>query len=185
MAWNGHLSLDVLSVLAKTVRWTRCIDPSPGQSPSESDQTFLVNFDPRANSAKFMRLCRVSDDEHVIERTVCKALYIYHANLLGWSCRCSGYRRAVDELGDALRFWVFRESWDRDLWTWLALMTANAARRGKLAYLQMEVMARFLTLDDPSHDWEYLQSVTKKFLFHRVLDHEWKICWDTAKAAMA
>ncbi len=116
---------------------------------------------------------------------ICKAVYIYHANLLGWTCRCSGYRQVVEELGSALRFWDFRETWSRDLWTWLALITANAARRGKMEHLQMEVMMSLFALSDDVQDWDSMRKVTKSFLYHSKLDREWKLCWDMAKSSKA
>jgi len=142
-----------------------------------------MNFDPRANSADLMRLCRVSDEEHMVERAICKAVYVYHANLLGWTCRCSGYRQVVEELGNALRLWVFQSApvGDKDLWKWIALITANAARRGKLEHLQTDAMMSLLALEDSNQGWEQMQTVTKKFLYHSRLDREWKSCWDRAK----
>ncbi|KAJ9605016.1 hypothetical protein H2200_010405 [Cladophialophora chaetospira] len=183
VASQGGLSVEVLAILAKTVHWTRCIDPRPGESPSGTDQAFLMNFDPRANSAELMRLCRVSDEGHIIERAICKAVYIYHANLLGWTCRCSGYRQVVEELGHALRLWVFREAWNKNLWKWLALITANAARRGKLEHLQTEAMTSLLAMDESDKEWEQLRTVTKEFLYHSKLEREWKSCWDQAQIA--
>ena len=180
IALDSQLSIKLLTILAKTIYWTRCIDPEPGQGPRQPDQAFLTSFDPQANSAELIRLCRLVDDSRVAERAICKALYIYHANLLGWTCRCSGYRRVVEELGETLRLWQFRELWDRDLWKWLALMTANAARRGKLQHLQTDVMASLLGLENAMQDWKSMQEVTQKFLSHCKLDWEWKLCWDTA-----
>ncbi|OCT46770.1 hypothetical protein CLCR_01883 [Cladophialophora carrionii] len=185
LASDGQLSVEVLSSLAKTVRWTRCIDPEPGQSPSGNDQAFLMTFDPRANSADLMRLCRISGEEYAVERAVCKAVYVYHANLLGWTCRCSGYRRVVEELGTALRSWDFHKTWDRDLWKWLALVTANAARRGKLQHLQAELMTRLFASGSSEQDWKSVQLATKKFLFHRTLGREWEMCWDMAHASIS
>ncbi|ETI29032.1 hypothetical protein G647_01485 [Cladophialophora carrionii CBS 160.54] len=185
LASHGQLSVEVLANLAKTVQWTRCIDPEPGQSPSATDQAFLRTFDPRANSADLMRLCRISGEEYAVERAVCKAVYVYHANLLGWTCRCSGYRRVVEELGTALRSWDFHKPWDRDLWKWLALVTANAARRGKLQHLQAEVMTSLFASSGSEQDWKSVQLATNKFLFHRTLGREWEMCWDIAHASIS
>jgi hypothetical protein len=185
LAFDGHLSVEVLSNLAKTVHWTRCIDSEPGKSSSGTDQAFLTNFDPRANSADLMRLCRASSQEHAVERAICKAVYVYYANLLGWTCRCSGYRRVVGELASALRSWDFQETWDRDLWKWLALVTANAARRGKLQHFQAEVMAGLFALGGSGQDWKSVQMAAKKFLFHNKLGREWEMCWDMAHASIA
>ncbi|KIW72343.1 hypothetical protein PV04_00542 [Phialophora macrospora] len=182
LASEGRLSVEVISSLAKTTRWTRCIDPEPGKSPSGIDQAFLTNFDPRANSADLMRLCRVSSEENAVERAICKAVYIYYANLLGWTCRCSGYRRMVEELGNTLRAWDFQETWDKGLWKWLALVTANAARRGKLQQLQTEMMTGLLALGGSGQDWKSVQLETQKFLFHSKLGREWEMCWDMAHA---
>ncbi|KIW96669.1 uncharacterized protein Z519_02060 [Cladophialophora bantiana CBS 173.52] len=181
VAADGHLSSDVLSILANTVRWTTCIDREPGsEAPSEDDQAFLMSFDPRLHSAQIMRLCRLSNEERKVERAVCKALFIYYANLLGWTCRCSGYRRIVEELGDALRCWLFEEAWARDLGEWLALLTANAARRGRLDYLQMEMMAKLVAREYPAQGWESVRAGLKKFLLHSRLEREWKQCWEAA-----
>ncbi|KIX95922.1 uncharacterized protein Z520_08177 [Fonsecaea multimorphosa CBS 102226] len=181
VATDGHLSYDVVSILANTVRWTKLIDREPGsEAPSKEDQVFLTSLDPRLQSAQVMRLCRVSAAGRKMERAICKAVFIYHANLLGWTCRCSGYRRIVEELGDALRLWVFEEPWDRELWEWLALVTANAARRGQLQHLQMEVMAKFVSLGYPTPEWDFIRGVLKKFLLHSRLEREWKFCWETA-----
>ncbi|EXJ65077.1 hypothetical protein A1O7_01417 [Cladophialophora yegresii CBS 114405] len=185
LASDGQLSVEVLSNLAKTVHWSRCIDPEPGQSPSGTDQAFLMTFDPRANSADLMRLCRIAGKDCAVERAVCKAVYVYHANLLGWTCRCSGYRRVVEELGTALRRWDFHKTWDKDLWKWLALVTANAARRGKLQHLQTEVMTSLFASSGSGQDWKSVQTATKKFLYHSALSQEWEICWHMAHASTA
>ncbi|KIW30513.1 uncharacterized protein PV07_06254 [Cladophialophora immunda] len=186
VAADGHLSYDTLSILANTVRWTKLIDRNPGsEAPSKEDQVFLMSLDPRLQSAQVMKLCRVSTPGHNVERAICKAVFIYYANLLGWTCRCSGYRRIVEELGDALRFWVFEESWDRDLWEWLALVTANAARRGQLHYLQMEVMAKFVALGSPVAGWDSIRGGLQKFLLHTRLEREWKFCWETATVSLS
>jgi hypothetical protein len=183
LALESQLSIEVLGILARTIRWTRCIDPAPGLSPSATDQAFLANFDPRANSAELMRLCRVVGEENLVETAICKAIYVYHANLLGWTCRCSGYRRVVEELGEALHRWESRKTWDRELWQWLAMITANAARRGKMQKLQIEVMAWLFAAEDTARDWESMEETTKRFLSHSRLGREWKLCWAVASAS--
>ncbi|OAP62404.1 hypothetical protein AYL99_04607 [Fonsecaea erecta] len=184
VATDGHLSYDVVSVLADTVRWTRLIDREQGSEPlSKEDQAFLMSLDPRLQSARVMRLCRVSAAGHNVEQAICKAVFVYHAHLLGWTCRCSGYRRIVEELGDTLRFWTFGKPWDTELWKWLALVTANAARRGQLHHLQMELMDRFVNLDSPAPGWDSIREVLTKFLFHSRLGREWKLCWETARGS--
>ncbi|KIW84458.1 hypothetical protein Z517_03708 [Fonsecaea pedrosoi CBS 271.37] len=181
VAGDGHLSYDTITILANTDRWTKLIDREAGSDVlSEEDQAFLVSFDPRLQSAQVMRLCRISAAERKIETAICKTVFIYHANLLGWTCRCSGYRRIVEELGDVLRSWVFEETWDRELWEWLAVVTANAARRGQLHSLQMEVMTKLMTLGDPALGWDGVRRQLKKFLLHSKLEREWKLSWETA-----
>ncbi|KIX07005.1 uncharacterized protein Z518_04981 [Rhinocladiella mackenziei CBS 650.93] len=100
IAVSGQLSVHVLAVLRNTIRWTSCIDEKYGRSSSEDEQIFLTTYDPRANSAHAMRLCRVSGEAHRVESAICKALFVYHANILNWTCRCSGYRRIVRELAE-------------------------------------------------------------------------------------
>jgi hypothetical protein len=185
VARTGQVSSQLLSILSKTSRWIRCIDPELGQSPSSSDQTFLATFDPRANSAELMRLCRVSDDQHIVERSICQAIYVLHAHLLGWTCRCSGYRRVVEELGHTVRSWSSQPLWDRDLWRWLTMITANAARRGKMQTLQADLMSDLLNEIGSPRDWESLRQAMQTFLYHSKLGLEWKLCWEAATVAVA
>ncbi|EXJ79317.1 hypothetical protein A1O3_08819 [Capronia epimyces CBS 606.96] len=145
IAMDGQLSAQVLGVLGDTVHWTSCIDHLYGQTSSDEKQAFLIGFDPRANSAKLMRLCRHSGRSRTVESTICKVLFIYHANLLNWTCRCSGYRRLVGELTEAVRLCDTQETWSRSFWSWAALITANAARRGGQEQCQFDVMAKFMT----------------------------------------
>lgn len=180
-----QLSVDALSVLQKAIQWTRCTDSDRGYILSDDAQMFLMEFDPRANSAQIMRLCRVSSQQRPVERAICKALFIYHANLLNWTCRCSGYQRVVQELAEELRVWESRETWAGDLWIWLSLLTANAARRSTLYQLQMQVMARLMALDSRAYDWESTLKVLQRFLLNSKLKREWKLCWDSAKALTA
>lgn len=178
VALEGQLSLPALSLVGETIRWTACIDNEYHERNSNDNQSFLMRFDPRANSAQAMRLCRISSRNHPVERAICKAIFVYHANMLNWTCRCSGYRRIVEELAEAVRYCNYHERWSRDLWSWLSLLTANAARRSFLQQLQVEMTAKFLALNIDLDSWESVQSLLRKFLLHSRMDREWKLCWE-------
>lgn len=183
MALAGHLSLQVVSILDNTIRWSSSMEYGHGPQQAQLDQKFLVGYDPRSNSAQAMTICRVSGEKHAIERAVCKVLYIYHANLLNWSSRCAGYLRIIGELAEDIRS---REVEDMEMgtfWSWASMVTANAARRAGLEHVQADLMAKFMVLDPEARTWESAQAGLKRFVSHCELEREWKTCWETATDA--
>ena len=184
IALDDQLSIQSLSLLADTVRWTVCVDHEYERLHSDDDEVFLMSFDPRANSAKAMKMCRISRPDRVVERALCKALFVYHANLLGWTCRCSGYRRIVAELADALRLCDYQAPGRKGFWSWLTLLTANAARRSGLQQLQAEMMTKFVAFNNEGMgSWDLVQALLKRFLLHSKLSREWRMCWETASSS--
>lgn len=180
MAIAGHLSLQVVSILDNTIRWTSSMEYGHGPQQAKLDQTFLVGYDPRSNSAQAMTICRVPSEKHAMERTVCKVLYVYHANLLNWSSRCAGYLRIISELAEDMGS---REVEDVEMgafWSWTAMVTANAARRAGLKHVQADLMAQFMVLHPEARTWESVQAGLKRFLSHGGLEREWQMCWETA-----
>jgi hypothetical protein len=183
VAMDGQLSIHVMSVLEKTVRWTKCIDRGSDKSPPYYDQGFLVEFDPRANSSLLIQWCRISSEGRNLERALCKALFVYHANILNWTCRCAGYKRIMGELLEAVRTCNPQEFWEIDFWLWMCLLAANGARRGALQQVQAEFMDNFLRLNRQKYTWVSIQGLFTGFLLHSSLISEWKLCWDMAQRA--
>lgn len=177
-AMDGQLSLAAISVLRNTILWTDYIDHGDGLALSEDKQKFLTGFDPRANGAQVMRLCRVSDSDHRAERSICMALFIYHANILNWTNKCSGLRLVIEELGDILLLWDFGHTWDKNLLIWLCFITGNAARRANLARLHTQLMDKAMALSEEKQTWEVIHKMLESFLVHSRLDREWKMCWN-------
>jgi len=185
IAMEGHLSIRVVSILDNTIRWTSCIEPGHGPKQSKINQTFLLGFDPRSNSAQAMRICRVSSEEHVIERAICKGLYIYHANILGWSHRCAGYLHIIGEIADTICSLEVEGLEMSGFWSWLSLLIANAARRGGMYQAQVDVMAKYMAFNREVQDWESVRVNLKRFVWYSGLDREWKMCWEMARKADA
>lgn len=177
MASEGHLSTHVLAILENTIRWTRCIAPDSANTLSDDDQTFLIDFDPRANAAMVMELCRTVDHQYQMERALCKTLFIYHANILHWTCRCSGYKRLVRELADNVLSADPKKQWEVDFWSWMSLLIANAARRGSLPHLQSETMNKFFGWSGRDQDWDEVSDNLGAFLYPSGLGGEWRLCW--------
>lgn len=180
IALDGQLCIRVLSVLENSIRWMSCIDERSRGKPTESDETFLLDFDPRSNSAEAMRLCRASS--FPLERMICKALYIFHANMLGWSCRCSGYRHVLDELADTLCSDELPQTGYGEVWSWVAMITANGARRAGMGQIQHVVMAKILDVNE-SRGWGAIRDIMRTFLSHSTFEREWKQCWEKAVKA--
>jgi hypothetical protein len=177
MASEGHLSTHVLTILENTIRWTQCIGPDSTNTVSDDDQAFLIDFDPRANAAMVMELCRTVDHQYHMERALCKALFIYHANILHWTCRCSGYKRIVRELADTVLSAHPKKQWEVDFWSWMSLLITNSARRGSLPQLQAEVMTKFFSWSGRDQDWDEVTEKLGAFLYHSGLGGEWRLCW--------
>jgi hypothetical protein len=177
MALEGHLSVHVLTILENTIRWTRCIGSESMDTTSDDDQKFLVDFDPRANTAMVMELCRTLGQQRHIERALCKALFIYYANILHWTCRCSGYKRVVRELADNVLSAQPQKQWEVDFWSWMSLLITNAARRGSLPQLQSETMTKFFSWTGRDQTWDEVVDTLRAFLFHGGLGGEWRLCW--------
>lgn len=177
MALEGHLSVCVLTILESTIRWTRCIGSEFSNTISDDDQRFLIDFDPRANAAMVMELCRTVDQQYHLERALCKALYIYHANILHWTCRCSGYKRVVRELADNVLSASPQKQWEVDFWSWISLLITNAARRGSMPQLQSEAMTKFFSWSSRDQTWSDVADKLGEFLYHSGLGGEWELCW--------
>lgn len=177
MVSEGHLSVHVLTILVNTIRWTRCIGPEATDTTSDDDQKFLIDFDPRANTAMVMELCRTLDQQRYIEKVLCKALFIYYANILHWTCRCSGYKRVTSELADNVLSARPQKPWELAFWSWMSLLITNAARRGSLPQLQSDTMNKFFSWMGRNQDWDEIMDTLKAFVFHDGLGGEWRLCW--------
>ncbi|KAI1613677.1 hypothetical protein EDD36DRAFT_204279 [Exophiala viscosa] len=177
IAVDGQLCTQVLDVLQNSVQWVSCIDGMSRVETNKSRETFLLSFDPRSNSAKAMRLCR--DSNFTVERIICKALYIFHANILAWSCRCSGYRHVLNELADTLCSDELVQTSHGGIWSWITMITANGARRAGMGQIQNEVMAKFLDVNE-GRDWASVIRTMRFFLSHSAFEREWECCWETA-----
>jgi len=177
LASQGHLSVHVLTILENTIRWTRCIGPEATDTASDDDQKFLIDFDPRATTAMVMELCRILDQQRYLEKALCKALFIYYANILHWTCRCSGYKRVVSELADNVLSAQPRKPWEVAFWSWMSLLITNAARRGSLSQLQSDTIDKFFTWQGRTQDWDEIVETLKTILFHGGLGGEWRLCW--------
>ncbi|KIW20828.1 hypothetical protein PV08_01406 [Exophiala spinifera] len=173
IAARKQISAQLTSTLESTIRWTKCIDDQSA-CRTKNDEDFLARFDPRMNNARAMRL---SSCHEILERAICKALYLYHANVLGWSCRCAVYQSTVLDLAAILQTNTLEDAGHQELWMWLALLTANAARRGKLEQVQNEILAKLAT--GAERYWS-IGTVIEKFLVHSMLEREWKQCWELA-----
>ncbi|KAK5461381.1 hypothetical protein LTS15_003444 [Exophiala xenobiotica] len=172
---SNQLSTQLLSVLGKTVKWTTCIDQGLVDQ-SDSDEAFLAGFDPRSNNAEAMRL---ASSHAMLERSISKALFLCHANILNWSCRCAVYKITVLDLAETLRSDMLEKAGYEELWIWLVLVTANAARRGRLESVQSELLEKLVASRDCQ--WGSIRDVLSKFLLHSKLEKEWKQCWEMAK----
>ncbi|KAK5554311.1 hypothetical protein LTR46_007509 [Exophiala xenobiotica] len=172
---SNQLSTQLLSVLGKTVKWTSCIDQRLVDQ-SDSDETFLAGFDPRSNNAEAMRL---ASSKPMLERSISKALFLCHANILNWSCRCAVYKSTVLDLAETLRSDMLEKAGYEELSIWLVLVTANAARRGRLERVQSELLQKLVASRDCQ--WGSIREVLSKFLLHSKLEKEWKQCWEMAK----
>ncbi|KAK4945293.1 hypothetical protein LTR10_015452 [Elasticomyces elasticus] len=176
IAVDARFCTQVLSVLLNTTRWIFCIDETSRVKTDEFKETFLLSFDPRSNSAEAMRLCRASN--LTLERTICKALYILHANILAWSCRCSGYRHVLEELSETLCSDELSQRGYGEVWSWLAMVTANGARRAAMGRIQEEVMSKFQDVNE-GRDWASIICTMRFFLSHSTFEREWERCWET------
>lgn len=174
MATRNQISAQLISALEDTIRWTKCID-NQSACRTDDDEGFLTSFDPRLNNARIMKL---SACHEMLERAICKALFLYHANVLGWSCRCAVYRSTVFDLAAMLQTNKLEGAGYQEVWTWLALVAANAARRGKIEQVQNEILAKFTT--GTHRYWPSVSAVLGKFLVHSKLESEWKQCWELA-----
>ncbi|KAJ9643145.1 hypothetical protein H2204_002040 [Knufia peltigerae] len=174
IARRKEISAQLISTLADTIRWTKCIDDQSA-CRTDDDEEFLARFDPRLNNARIMRL---SSCHETLERAIGKGLFLYHANLLGWSCRCAVYRSTLFDLASILQTNKLETTGHRELWIWLAFIAANAARRGRLEQVQNEILAKLTTGVD--QDWPSVSTVLGKFLVHSKLENEWKQCWELA-----
>ena len=177
MSKEGHLSIHLMEILSNTIRWTNVINSGANGPCSDSDQDFLLAFDPRANSALVMELCRVSSQQKHWERALCRALYVYHANILNWSCRCTGYKRVVGELAEDLSSANPQKQWEMNFWSWMSLLISNAARKGALPHLQSEAMGKFFGWNSREKTWDEVEKALRGVLFHTRSIGEWKLCW--------
>ena len=181
LAFPGHLSIPLINVLMSILRWTAVSGSSSEDIESKTDQDFLRRYDPRATLATMMRFSRTLGHPRSIQRCISRALAILHANVLCYSCKGLGYQVLLQELANVIRNIVPISKLEKELWTWITLLAANAAKMNCLFELQDELMARLFDFSEDNTDWERVRIKAQKFLWHRKLSNEWKECWIQAE----
>jgi hypothetical protein len=185
LAWRGELSVPLIDLLSKVLQWIAVLaSRNNDKGLSHPDQTFLLQCDPRQNAAIATRYSRRLGTPNSIERCICRCLVVLHANILNWSCRCTGYQRVLGELAAIianrrlLQIDQGREDdEDEEFWSWVTLVTANAARRGAKPDLQAELISSFFTFSVQNVYWNYVKLTAKKYLWPEALSKDLEQCW--------